>query len=360
MRQIETLHIGVAGVIGLLGGLALGYGTLLQTDGLWGLVSFSGVLLIPALLGLAARPVLIPEPVVEEIESDSVAEEPSDEKVHGTATVEAAEFSGEVEAGAKVEATLKSSVPTLLEMVPIPGGSFMMGSDKNDKMADDREFPRHKVNLDGFELAKTQLTRGQYIDVIGDQSRPDQWSDDSNPDLPANYISWFDAIEFCNTLSEREGFEPCYQRDGDNVQWMSGTNGYRLPTEAEWEYACRAGSDTRWFFGDDETQLKDYNWYHKNSGKKVRPVALLKANTFGLYDMSGNIWEWCWDWYGDYTDEEQNSPIGPDKSAFRSLRGGSAWDVAWDLRSAGRGWLQPEVRLNDFGFRCARVPAASS
>lgn len=215
MRRIENLPIGMAGVIGLLGGLALGYGTLLKTDGSWGLVSFSAALLILALLGLAARPVLIPEPVVEEPEPDLLAEDPGDGDVHGTATVEVSEFSVEMEGGAKAEASMEPSVPTLLEMVSIPGGSFMMGSDKaKDKMADDRELPRHKVNLQGFELARTQLTRGQYIDVMGDQNIPDEWRDD----LPANSISWFDAIEFCNALSEREGFDPCYLREEDHVQ----------------------------------------------------------------------------------------------------------------------------------------------
>ena len=295
MRRIETLPIGLAGGIGLVGGLALGYGTLLKTDGTWGLVSFSAVLLIPVLLGMAARPVLIPE---------VVAEEPGDEDVPDTATVDTVDDITEPELRPEIVITREPTVATLLEMVPISGGSFMMGSEKNDKMAYEDEYPRHTVRLDGFELAKTPLTRGQYLAVIADENSPDEWSNDLNPELPATHLTWFDAIDFCNALSQREGLEPSYLHNGDKVEWISRTNGYRLPTEAEWEYACRAGSETSWFFGDDEKQLKDYGWYRENSGKTLHPVAQLKANPFDLYDMSGNVWEWCWDWHGKYEDSE--------------------------------------------------------
>src|SRR5207302_1335063 len=116
--------------------------------------------------------------------------------------------------------------------------------------------------------------------------------------LPVETISWYEAIAFCNKLSEREGLKPYYRSD-EGVQ--SGGDGYRLPTEAEWEYACRAGSTTRYSFGDDAARLGKYAWYVANSTNKTRPAGQTRPNTWGLYDMHGNVWEWCWDRYGvDY------------------------------------------------------------
>ena len=128
-----------------------------------------------------------------------------------------------------------------------------------------------------------------------------------------------------------------------------------IPTEAEWEYACRAGSTTRYCFGDDEKMLKDYAWYHKNSGGKTQPVKQKKPNAWGLYDMHGNVWEWCEDWYDDYPIEPVTDPTGPASGAGRVVRGGSWGSDPRGLRSANRGYYSPGLRGGDLGFRLLRT-----
>ena len=134
---------------------------------------------------------------------------------------------------------------------------------------------------------------------------------------------------------------------------LNGT-GYRLPTEAEWEYACQAGSKGAYCFGDDRSELKKYAWYYENSGGTTHPVGAKKANAWGLYDMHGNVWEWCWDWYGKYPTSPQKNPSGPPAGSYRVLRGGS-WSIpAGYCRSAYRDWNDPSNRRYDLGFRVAR------
>jgi formylglycine-generating enzyme required for sulfatase activity len=133
-----------------------------------------------------------------------------------------------------------------------------------------------------------------------------------------------------------------------------------LPTDAEWEYACRAGTTSSWFFGDDAAALGQYAWFYENSGMTVHPVGEKVANPWGLYDMIGNVWEWCWDWYAPYEPAAVVDPIGPLESTDRALRGGSAWDDdAWFLRSTSRDGGVPESRDDFFGVRCVRCPHRS-
>ena len=373
VRRIETLPIGVAGAMGLALGLLVGVGTLLETGGNRGLLLFGVALVFPALLGIAARPVLVPEPAIDEPELDSSEDQKdsiagvddredkgSDRKIETDSARPATEAIENVDVPKLDEKPVEPIIAPLLEMVSIPADHFLMGSGEKESMAQSREFPAHKVNLGAFELARTPLTRKQYIVVMGEERAPDSWSKNQNPELPANKLSWFDAVDFCNALSERDGFEPCYMRDETRVQWDHEADGYRLPTEAEWEYACRAGSTSPWFFGDDEAKLKDYGWYDQNGGRKIQPVAQLKPNDYELYDMAGNVWEWCWDWYGDYVENEQSNSDGPEDGQYRSLRGGSAWGGARSLRSAVRSRDEPEYRSVVIGFRCARAPVASS
>ncbi len=200
-------------------------------------------------------------------------------------------------------------------------GTFMMGSPKDEPSRDDDEGPVHQVRVSAFDLGKFEVTNAQYR-----KFKPEHKGDD---DLPAAYVSWHDAKAYCEKL------------------------GYRLPTEAEWEYAARADTRTRWSFGDDEEQLGLHAWYGENSDIKAHPVGTRKPNPWGLHDMHGNVWEWVADWYGPYPGEPQ---VGPSEGKYRVLRGGAFGGPSRFLRSAFRGWGEPELRGDYFGFRCARGP----
>jgi len=244
-------------------------------------------------------------------------------------------------------------------MVELAGGSFLMGSPDNDPMARDDEKPRHEVRVSSFRIGRTPVTQGQWRAVTGKErgSEEDQ--------LPVTDVSWEDALRFCNALSVRKRHRPCYRRVGIwpwrrwRCDWRA--DGYRLPTEAEWEYACRAGTDSPWSFGDDPELLGDYAWLSGNSDDRVHPVAEKRPNPWGLHDMHGNVWEWCWDRYGAYSSRPVSDPHGPVFNRWRVLRGGSFDGSPEVLRSAGRGVVLPEVRFRfrhwDLGFRCVRVPA---
>ena len=240
-------------------------------------------------------------------------------------------------------------------MMELPGGSFRMGSPDTDDMADADEKPQHLVTVSGFRIAVTPVTAGVYRAVMQREAPPEEQGQ-----LPAVDVSWYDAVQFCNRLSEREGYRPCYrQKFGRWVcDWRA--DGYRLPTEAEWEYACRAGTTTRYSWGDDPERLKRYAWFDEESPGQAHEVAQKLPNPWGLYDMHGNVWEWCWDWYGPYTAQPAQDPHGPKKSMKdregRVVRGGSFGFSPVILRSARRFFGPPEVWDWFLGFRCVRVP----
>jgi formylglycine-generating enzyme required for sulfatase activity len=160
------------------------------------------------------------------------------------------------------------------------------------------------------------------------------------PECPVETVSWEDAQKFIRKLSEK---------DGENT--------YRLPTEAEWEYACRAGTDTPYYTGTTEADLDRAGWYSENSGGKTHPVRQKEANAWGLYDMHGNVWEWCQDWYGEYPEGTVTDPAGPDKGSARVLRGGGWYRGAGYCRSGSRDSDSPDRRLSLLGFRVLAVPA---
>lgn len=239
------------------------------------------------------------------------------------------------------------------EMVSISAGMFLMGSLEKEKGRYDDEGPAHEVGISAFLCMKTPVTRGLYADVMGADPG---WPKGGTDNCPINNVSWFDAVEFCNRLSKREGLAPCYERAGRKVIWLREADGYRLPTEAEWEYACRAGTQTRWSFGDDEGRLADHAWYIGNTkDKKPQRVGQKRPNPWGLHDMHGNIREWCWDWLGPYEPAFAQDPAGLDGGPGRLVRGGSYLNTAWFLRSAIRFRYEPKVRDKFIGFRCVRV-----
>ena len=216
------------------------------------------------------------------------------------------------------EALLTS--PADLIFVKIPRGSFEMGSRENYF---GNEGPVRRVGLSGdFLLGVFPVTQVQYRRLMGDAAAP---YFDGMDAAPMENVTWFDAIHFCNALSQVEGFPPYYRVVGDRVTRQGGP-GYRLPTEAEWEYACRAGGSGRYSFGDDPALLPQHAWFQENSRDSVQPVGHWPANRFGLHDMHGNVWEWCWDWYGPHEPSASVDPTGPDSGTTRVLRGGSWYD----------------------------------
>lgn len=242
-----------------------------------------------------------------------------------------------------------------LLMVDLPGGEFLMGSPDSDDMAGSSEKPQHQVSVGPFRIAVTPVTAELYRELM---AQPSTAEAEQEARSPATGVLWLEAIEFCNRLSARGGYRPCYSRRFGRwcCDWRA--DGYRLPTEAEWEYACRAGSTTRYCFGDDPADLDDYAWYSANANDSPQPVATRHANAWGLYDMHGNVWEWCWDWYGSYSPKAARNPRGPIKfvKGMRVLRGGLFFYSRSDLRSTFRDADVPEGRLAFSGFRCVRVP----
>jgi formylglycine-generating enzyme len=213
------------------------------------------------------------------------------------------------------------------DMITVPVGEYIMGSGEGN----DDEKPAHKVFISrSFGISKYEIIGSVWHAVV----YPDS-SSSIYRELPASNISWMAAIMFCNRLSVLSGFDSCYIIEGQNVIWNKSANGYRLPTEAEWEYACRAGT-TGDFSGTGI--IKEMGWYDSTSGSRCLPPGLLKPNDFGIYDMHGNLWEWCWDYYNDkyYSAETQTDPSGPQSGARRVIRGGSFVNRPTMLRSSNR------------------------
>ena len=234
---------------------------------------------------------------------------------------------------------------TGIEMIQVAPGTFMMGSPLGEPGRDDHEL-QHKVTLTrDFWLGKTEVTQDQWKAVMGNNPAKIK-----GKDHPVERVSWYDCVDFCNVLSELEGLTPAYRVSGENVTWNESADGYRLPTEAEWEYACRAGT-TGPFAGD----LDEMAIYSLNSGRKTRAVGMRKANPWGLHDMHGNVAEWCWDPYvRDYGEGWVIDPTGPDEGLYRVERGGNWHFNAMGCRSASRGTDKSGTRRNRVGLRLAR------
>jgi formylglycine-generating enzyme required for sulfatase activity len=245
-----------------------------------------------------------------------------------------------------------------IKLVLIPAGEFLMGSPDSDPEAFDDEKPQHPVRLTrSFLLGETEVTQDQYRVVMGQNPSGFKGSND----LPVELVSWLDAIRFCNALSVKEGLAPTYQIQGENVADPdSSAPGYRLPTEAEWEYACRGGNPGRYSFGNDAASLGEYAWFSSNSGRKTQPVRQKRPNGFNLYDMHGNVYEWCWDRSAKYDARSLVvDPPGARAAADRVLRGGGWSGYPQVCRSADRGGNAPAFRNDDLGFRVARFQSES-
>ena len=288
------------------------------------------------------------------------------------------------------------------EMVLVPGGTFQMGNIFSGGNED--ELPVHEVTLDSFYIGKNEVTVGEFgkfVNATGYKTtaETDGGADvfdgtrmvhDSsacwrkvnfkqNNDHPVIFISWYDAVAYCNWLSTREGLEPCYSREGDNIACNFEADGYRLPTEAEYEYAARCGGrDYKYAWGNgepyindikaanilDETALREWGggaddcWHgYDDKFDYTSPVGTFAPSEQGLYDMSGNVFEWCWDRYAAsyYRNSPIENPRGPDRGEMRSYRDAGYDSPPDNCRAAGRGKAKPGDRFHDVGFRLVRA-----
>jgi formylglycine-generating enzyme required for sulfatase activity len=311
---------------------------------LW-IIAIMAVITFSACPSLKPIPVAVPEPVKE----DTVEKAPED---------------------------VQKPVPkSIVEMAQINTGTFMMGSPvtEPDRFNDEA---RHSVTLTkNFYMGKYLVTQAQWKAVTGKTIEQQQALDSTSEtdfgrgaDYPVYFVNWYEVVEFCNKLSVMEGLDPVYSLNDktDTNEWGEqgeawnsikmdmDKNGYRLPTEAEWEYACRAGTTTAYNTGDKVSD--NIGWNKNNSDKKTYEVGLKAANNLGLYDMNGNLYEWCWDWYGKdyYSSSPKNDPVGPEAGASRVKRGGCLIHEDNYMRSAFRYDSAPSDRYYSSGFRLVR------
>jgi len=256
-----------------------------------------------------------------------------------------------------------------IKLKRIPAGTFLMGSPEDDRDAYDDEKPQHRVGISKpFYLGVYEINQAQYQAVMGNNPSwfssngggKDKIAGRATDRHPVENVSWLDAVKFCNKLSEMEGLRPIYEINGETVRVLDWTApGYRLPTEAEWEYACRANAPAaqRYSFGDNAGSLGEFAWYSENSGSATHPVGAKRPNALGLFDMHGNVWEWCWDCYSDayYKEPTEDDPRGPAAASRRVIRGGCWSDRPDNCRSACRARLGPADPYSTLGFRLALV-----
>ena len=270
------------------------------------------------------------------------------------------------------------------KMVPVEGGTFMMGRDsKKDPirgMEFSNEIPRHKVIVNSFMIGKYEISVKEYKEFAKATSKRMPSSPDSSwfaehPDTklyyplskrqwwgwkdyyPMQNVSWYDAVEYCNWLSQKQGLEKCYKIDGENTICDFSKNGYRLPTEAEWEYAARGGKKSKGYNYSGSNDPKSVAWYDESTGLKgPMKIGTKKPNELGIYDMSGNVWEWCFDFYSSkyYAVSPKDNPKGSGRTIYRVIRGGS-WHYRAELaRNADRDSPRPGYTNFNYGFRIVK------
>lgn len=235
-----------------------------------------------------------------------------------------------------------------LTLQEVPAGTFTMGSPSSESERYENET-QHEVRITRPYLMGTyEVAQQQWEAVMG--YNPSCFTGDR---LPVERITWYDAVEFCNELSRLVGKEPVYTINGERVSCDFNKNGFRLPTEAEWEYAARGGGLDNYKVYAGSNNLSEVGWYYENFGDETHLVGQKEPNALGIYDMSGNVWEWCWDWYDDYAVSSETNPIGPASGSDRVARGGS-WDISSEYcRSANRYSVSPGGGCSSLGFRLA-------
>ncbi|MBQ5400140.1 MAG: SUMF1/EgtB/PvdO family nonheme iron enzyme [Treponema sp.] len=239
----------------------------------------------------------------------------------------------------KVEVEIDPALVEMVQMVPVAGGRFNMGTADGE----DDEFPAHSVSVDSFNMSTTEVTQELYKRIMG--KNPSYFVGEK---LPVEKVSWLDAIIFCNKLSIEMGKRPCYSQNANtdtdswsganNISCNYNANGYRLPTEAEWEFAARGGKNNDTFLYSGSATIDEVAWYEGNSDGETHEVATKAPNSLGLYDMSGNVWEWCWDNYSAtfYVNGASANTRGPSEGTGKVLRGGSRASTYGDGSSVCR------------------------
>lgn len=243
------------------------------------------------------------------------------------------------------------------DYVLVNGSTFTMGSPTSERWREADEV-QHEVTLTNYYIGKYEVTQVMYSSLMG--TNPSEFTGNNHP---VENVSWYDAVRFCNALSQQEGLNPVYTITGEQVEWNREANGYRLPTEAEWEYACRAGVSGPFSTGRNIT-VEQANWYSSypyiegEGGGAYRrqtvDVNEFEPNPWGLYNMHGNVSEWCWDFYAAYNTEVQTNPAGATTGRNRVARGGGWYDYAKHVRSAYRSVAPPDYADYKRGFRLAR------
>lgn len=271
------------------------------------------------------------------------------------------------------EITVESTQETSENFVLISGGSFQMGSPEDEAWRLEDEA-QHTVTVGDFYMSIYELTQAEYQEIVGEN--PSSFSGD---DLPVENVSWLDAVRYCNARSEKEGLTPAYTIDGQTITWNRSADGYRLPTEAEWEYACRAGTVTPFhtessisaeeanYYGHYPYEIEDNYFSQENLTTKpgeyrqtTVAVDSFSPNSWGLYNMHGNVGEWVWDYYGAYDAETPENPTGASTGTLRVYRGGGWNDFAKNLRSAYRAALAEDKGSFNIGIRLVRGAVSGS
>jgi len=258
----------------------------------------------------------------------------------------------------------KTDVSVGGNFVYVEGGTFQMGSVTGDF----DEEPVHTVTVKSFIMSRTEVTQKEWFEVMGTTLKQQldmaQQSDrrgrtlslhGEGDDYPMYYVNWYDAVEYCNKLSLKEGLTPVYEVLINDIICDWNANGYRLPTEAEWEYAAKGGNKERKTFEySGSKKVGAVAWYVDNSERETKPVGTKAPNKLGLYDMSGNVWEWCWDWFSFYESDAQTGPKGPSVGKERVNRGGGWLSTANVVRVTYRAFFFPSDRSYVLGFRVVR------
>ncbi len=236
------------------------------------------------------------------------------------------------------------SPKTPKDMVYVKGGTFQMGSTNDDSV----KMLVHSVTVNKFYIGKYEVTQKEWEDVMG--SNPSRKYGFGN-NYPVYFVSWYDAVEFCNAKSETESLTPCYDLNYWSCDFTA--NGYRLPTEAEWEFAARGGNRSNGYQYSGSNDIDSVAWYRNNASKKTHPVGRKEANELGVYDMTGNVFEWCNDWYERYSSSSQTNPRGASTGSDRVYRGGSSGGRT-GLNLAFRHCINPDYGDGHLGFRIVK------